>query len=222
MPFVIGGLMAASAIAGGIGSAGQNKAQAIQAQMQQDQQNFLGKMQNEAQNRNILRQWEAQYHANKALERGALTQAVAQSFYGRENYKNQTTLLSRETSKTNAAFLSKASASGISVNSASARAMLRNSMSDAAAQSRAMRIGYENQNRDIETNYRNILGQRNLNAPELQNFVAGKAIVADSSSSIMTTAMVTGLINGVSGGIGAYNQAGGNMSNTFSGKLLHL
>jgi hypothetical protein len=85
MPFIVGGLAAASSIMSGIGGASQSKANAIAARMQQDQQNFQNRWQNEAQNRNLLRQWEAQYFINKQIERGANQQLTMGKVYARDS-----------------------------------------------------------------------------------------------------------------------------------------
>ena len=213
--------MAASAIAGGIGSAGQNKAQAQAASMQQQQQNFQNRWQNEAQNRNILRQWEAQYHVNKQIEAAANKQLAVGKTYARDAYTNAASMLSKQTRQANSMFLGSVSARGVSLDSASARAVLRQSASEAALNSRNMRVNYENQLRDMETQSMNLLSQRNLNAPEQTALIEGRAVTVDSSSSILATSLITGLMSGASAGIGAYNQSGGSagFDKTLSGKL---
>jgi hypothetical protein len=219
MPFIVGGLVAASSIMSGISGAGQSKANAMAAQMQQDQQNFQNRWQNEAQNRNLLRQWESQYFLNKQIAETANRQRATGGYYTKEAYKNAASQMSNQTRQANSVFLASASASGLSLDSASTRALLRQSVQDEQKNSKNLRVNVENQMRDLETQYINMLSQRNLNAPEQQTLIDGKAVTVDSSSSIMMTGLITGLLGGTAAGVGAYNQAGGNMGNTVSGKV---
>lgn len=219
MPFLVGGLAAASGIMSALGGASNAKAQAMAAQLQQEQMNFQNKWQNEAQNRNLLRQWEAQYFVNRQIEQEANKQLAVGKVYARDAYVNGASALSKQTRQANSMFLGASSSRGISLDSASTRAILRQSAQEAESGSYNMRVNYENQMRDMETQYLNMLSQRNLNAPEQSTFIASKAVVADSSSSMLMTGIAAGLMSGASAGIGAYNQAGGNMANTAWGKL---
>lgn len=208
MPFIVGGLVAASSIMSGISGAGQSKANAMAAQMQQDQQNFQNRWQNEAQNRNLLRQWEAQQLYNKQLEASANRQLATGKYYAKESFKNASSIFSKQTRQTNDAFLGAVSSRGMSLDSASARALLRQSVQEANTISQTARVGFENQMRDMETSYTNLLASRNLNAPEQQALLTGKAVTVDSSSSMMMTGLVTGLLGGASAGISAYGEYG--------------
>lgn len=219
MPFIIGGIAAASGIMSAIGGASSSKAQAMAAQMQQQQQNFQNRWQNEAQNRNLLRQWEAQYFANKQIEATANKQLAYGKTYAREAFKNAASVMSKQTRQANSMFLGSVSARGLSVDSASARAMLRQTAQEAQQNSLNMRTNFENNLRDMETQYTNMLAQRNLNKPEQTTLIDGQAVTVDSSSSMLMTGIATGLMGGATSAIGAYNQAGGQMSKTFSGKL---
>jgi hypothetical protein len=206
MAFIaMGALTAATSIMQGIGGAGQNKAQAIAARMQQDQQNFNNRWQNEAQNRNILRAWEAQYHVNKGIERAADQTRATQEYYAKEAWKNTASQLSKQTRQANSAYLGSVSSRGMSLDSASARALLRQASSDAQTNSANLRTNYANQMRDIETQYQNMLNQRNRNAPEQVAFMETRGGTVDSSSSIMMTSVATGLLGGVGSGLTAAN-----------------
>lgn len=218
MPFIIGGLMAATSIMGSMSGASQNKAQATAAKMQQEQQNFNGRWQNEAQNRNLLRQWEAQYHMNNRIEEAANKTKSSQKFYAAETYKNQSSALSKQTRQTTETFLGTVASRGISTDSASARAMLRQATEQSQINSQMLRTNYSNQQRDIETQYQNILSQRNLNNVEQQAFVEGRTTVVDSSSQMMMTGIATGLMSGAAAGIGAYGKTG--LKGTVSGNML--
>lgn len=220
MPFIIGGMMAASAIAGGIGSAAQNKAQAAAARMQVAQENFQNRWQNEAANRNLLRQWEATYHANKQIELAANRERASNNYYLREEYKNATSVLSRNTRQLTDSFLATASSRGMGLDSASARALLRQATEQSRESSANLRLNTENRKRDIITQYENRLAQRNLNAPEQRAFIESRATTVDSSSTIMASALAQGIFGGVGAGVGAYNESG--LSGTLSGRLFNV
>jgi hypothetical protein len=204
---IAGGLAAGSGILSAQSGAAQADAQAMAQQMQQDQQNFQNRWNNEAQNRNILRQWQAQYHTNRQLERSSLQQAVAAQYYGTKAYQNATSELSKKTRQVTDQALASASSSGISLDSASVRATLRQAATEAQRMSKAMRVNYMNTMQDISTQRQNILGQRNLAAPELMVVMETTGGIVNSSSNIMATGFATGLMSGVSAGMSAYRAA---------------
>lgn len=210
MPLVIGGLAAASGIMSAISGSGQAKAQAIAAEMQQRQANFQAKWQNDAQNRNLLRQWQAQTEANKQIEAGANKALVRGSLYSREVFANQASTMSKNTRATTAQFLGAVSSRGMSVDSASARAVLRQAVENERQNSAILRTNWENQQVDLKQQYDNMLAQRNLNKPEQQTLLQGKAVVVDNSSSMLMTGLATAVMGGASAGIGAYRQYGSN------------
>ena len=203
MPFSIGGLMAATSIMGSIGGASQNKAQAMAAQMQQDQQNFNGRWQNESANRNLLRQWEAQYHVNKGIEKVANKTAATQKFYAKEMFNNTASQLSKQTKSTTDMFLGSVASMGISQDSASARAVLRQTAINAQKNSANLRANYQNQVQDIESQYENMLSQRRLGSAEQTTFMDTNGGIVDSSSSMLMTGVATGIMSGVAGGMTA-------------------
>ena len=208
MPFIIGGLAAASGIMSAIGGSGQAKAQAIAAEMQQQEENFQAKWQNEAQNRNLLRQWQAQMEANKQIEASANKAFVTGSMYSRQLFANQASTMSKNTRATTAQFLGAVSSRGMSVDSASARAVLRQAAENEQQNSQILRTNWENQRTDLKQQYNNMLAQRNLNKPEQQAVVQGNATFVDSSSAMLMSGLATSALGGASAGIGAYRQYG--------------
>lgn len=208
MPLVIGGLAAASGIMSAISGSGQAKAQAMAAEMQQRQQNFQNKWQNDAQNRNLLRQWQAQMEANKQIEAGANKMLAQGSLYSRKVFANQASTMSKNTRATTAQFLGAVSSRGMSVDSASARAVLRQAVENEHQNSLILRTNWENQQVDLKQQYDNMLAQRNLNKPDQQTLLQGKAVVVDSSSSMLMTGIATAALGGVSAGVSAYRQFG--------------
>lgn len=210
MPFVIGGIAAASGIMSAISGSGQAKAQAIAAEMQQQEENFQARWQNEAQNRNLLRQWQAQMEANKQIETAANKAFVTGSIYSRQVFANQASTMSKNTRATTAQFLGAVSSKGMSVDSASARAVLRQATENEQQNSQILRTNWENQKIDLKQQYNNMLAQRNLNKPEQQALVQGNATFVDNSSAMLMTGLATSALGGASAGISAYRQYGAN------------
>lgn len=208
MPLIIGGMMAAAGIMSAIGGASKEKAQAMAAKAQQEQENFNRRWQNEANNRNALRQWEAQYHINKSIERSANKNLTLGKFYARKIYNNQASELSKQTRQANSAFLGSVSSRGFSLDSASARALMRQVAKDEQTNSENLKLNFSNQMRDLEQRYTQELGQRNLADPNQVDFIAQKAVVSDSSSSMLATGIASSLFAGASSGVGAYRQFG--------------
>ena len=115
-------------------------------------------------------------------------------------------------------FLGSVASMGISQDSASARAVLRQTTLNAQKNSANLRTNYENQVQDIESQYENMLSQRRLGSAEQSTFMDTKGGIVDSSSSMLMTGIATGVMGGIAGGVGSYNQAGG-LKGTASGKL---
>ena len=204
MPFIIGGLAAASGIMSAIGGAGQAKAQALAQQMQQNQQNFQNRWANEAQNRNILRQWEAQYHLNKEIEKVANRSLTTNKFYAKKIYNNQASELSKQTRQANSAFMGMAGSKGISMDSASSRALMRQVARESQINSENLKLNFSNQMRDMENQYTQMLSQRKLGAPEQVTFMEQRGAIVDSSSSMLATGIASSLLSGASAGYAAY------------------
>jgi len=190
MPVIMGGLALASGVMGAFGSAGSAKAQAIAQKMQQDQQNFENKLQNEAQNRNILRQWQAQQQLNIQLEKAANQQYATQSVYLRRNYQNTASLQSRQTKAATDSYLASMSARGISQDSASAKAMLRQAQRQSQLDSLAASASYEAGKRSLKAQEENILSQRVLGGPQQQVFIPTTGGIVDASASALTTGLI--------------------------------
>jgi hypothetical protein len=204
---IVGGLTAGAGMLSSQSAASQADAQAQAQQMQQDQQNFQNRWGNETQNRNILRQWQAQYHTNRQLERSSLQQEVAAQYYGTKAYQNATSELSKKTRQVTDQALSSASSSGVALDSASVRATLRQAATEAQRMSKAMRVNYMNAMQDISIQRANVLGQRNLAAPEQMVVMETTGGIVNSSSNIMATGFATSMMSGLSSGIGAYRAA---------------
>ena len=204
MPFIMGGMALMSGVMGAIGGSGEAAAAAMQAKMQQENQNFQNKWQNEASNRNLLRQWQAQQQANIQIEKGANKAFVTQQIYSKKEYQNQTSMMSKQTRQTTDGFLAAVSQRGMSLDSASARSVLRQVANEAKINSEAVRVSYNNQQRDIGTGYQNMLSKMNLGNPEQASFMPSTGGIVDSSSSVLMTGIATSAFGAASAGYGAH------------------
>jgi hypothetical protein len=201
---IIGAAAAGTGILSGIGGASSAKANAMAQEMQQRQQNFNNQWQLQAQNRNNLRAWQQQLMMNMQIEKEGRRQKALGEFYAKENYRNTTGAASRQTKAATDAFLSSVSARGLSLDSASAKAMVRMTSEQAQGQSLGDRVGYQNQLRDMATQYQNILGQRKTGGPALDVYLPTTGGIADNSSAILATGIASGVLSGIGAGVGAY------------------
>jgi hypothetical protein len=80
-------------------------------------------------------------------------------------------------------------------------------MGEAQRMSKAMRVNYMNAMQDISIQRANVLGQRNLAAPEQMVVMETTGGIVNSSSNIMATGFATSMMSGLSSGIGAYRAA---------------
>lgn len=206
--FVMGGLALASGVMGAMGGASQAKAQAMQQQMQQDNANFQNKWQNEAANRNMLRQYGGQLQINAQIEAAANLTKTQQAIYGKAAWNNAASQLSKQTNSTTANFLGAMSARGVSLDSASVRSMVRQTAAAAQVNNANMRVSFANQGRDIDTSYQNMLAKRNLGVPEQQSFMPTRGGIVDNSSSMLSTGIATSVLNAAGAAYSANKQWG--------------
>jgi len=202
----MGGMALMSGVMGAIGGAGQADAAAMAAEMQQRNQNFQNKWQNEASNRNLLRQWQAQQQANIQIEKGANKSLVSQQIYSKKEYQNQTSMMSKQTRQTTDGFLAAVSQRGMSLDSASARSVLRQVANESQINSEAVRLSFNNQQRDLDTGYKNMLSKMNLGNPEQASFMPSTGGIVNSSSSVLMTGIATSAFGAVGAGYGAHQQ----------------
>lgn len=215
MPLILGALAVGSGVIGAFGSAGQAKAQAAAQELQQRQANFQNQWQNEAANRNLMRQWRAQLAANVQIEKAANEFISRQNYYSKEQYNNVSSELSRQTKQVTDSFLSTASARGMNINSATAKAMLRKATEDSRKSSENLKVNYQNQLRDLENQYGEILNKRVLGDPNQTVFLPTTGGIVDSSSNMLMTGLATSLLSGASATIGAARQQGGSFKPSF-------
>ena len=208
----VGGGMAAlgmaSSFMGSMGANQQAAAAAKQQQMAKENAEFQRQWTVDANNRNILKNNLAKAIANRQLETLAITERGIAEVYGKMGFDNAKSQYSKQTSQINSALLSSVSSRGMSSSSGTARALLRQNMSNAHTNMLNLRITQTNKNRDIVTAYNNTLAKRDFNYTELQTFLAGdtSSVNAQTSTGMMfAQAGITGLTAGIQG----YAMAGG-------------
>ena len=206
--FIMGGLALASGVMGAMGASSQAKADAMAQQMQQQNANFQNKWQNEAANRNMLRQYGGQLQVNAQIEAAANLSKVQQGIYGKAAWNNASSQLSKQTNTTTSSFLGAMSARGISLDSANVRSMVRQTAAAAQANNANMRVSFANQGRDIDTSYQNMLAKRNLGVPEQQTFMPSRGGIVDNSSSMLSTGIATSVLNAAGAAYSANKQYG--------------
>lgn len=208
----VGGGMAAlgmaSSFMGSMGANQQAAAAAKQQQMAKENAEFQRRWTVDANNRNILKNNLAKAIANRQLETLAITERGIAEVYGKMGFDNAKSQYSKQTSQINSALLSSVSSRGMSSSSGTARALLRQNISNAHTNMLNLRITQTNKNRDIVTAYNNTLAKRDFNYTELQTFLAGDTSLVNAQTStgmMIAQAGITGLTAGLQG----YSMAGG-------------
>lgn len=206
---VLGGLALAQGIFSGIMGSSQAEAQAIAQQLQAQNANFQNKWKSDAENRNMLRQLEAQEKANIQIEKLATQERAANEFAARQSYLNSRSVLSKQTQQTNDMFLSGVSSRNISSDSASVKALLRQNTQTAQNNMSMIRTNYGSAMQDIEAQYKNRLAQRNNGFVSQRAFIPQAEMSVNSSSSALMSGIASGVFGAASAGFAADLEYGG-------------
>jgi len=208
--FIMGGLALASGVMGAFGASSQAKAQAAAQEIQQRNANFRAQWENEAQNRNLMRQFQSALETNRAIERGATKERAMAELYLDKTFSNQKSTLSKQTAESTATFNSVMRGRGITGTSGTARALMRQNMEALGANMTALRLNYRNAYKDIESQQVARLAQRvDTSWPQQITFIPNKQPIMDASSSALTTGLISAAISGAATGYAANLQWGG-------------
>lgn len=214
VPLIMGGMALAQGIFGAFAGASKAKAEAMQQEIQQRNENFRAQWQNEASNRNQMRQFQAALERNRAIELGATRERAMAELYLDRSFTNQKSTLSKQTAQTTASFNSTMAGRGMGTQSGTARALMRQNMEALGANMLALKTNYKNAYRDIESQQAARLGQRaDTSWPQQTTFIPNKQPIIDSSSSALTTGLISAAMGGAAAGYSAqlqYGWGGGN------------
>ena len=205
----MGGMALASGVMGALGASSQADAAAQAAEIQQRNANFQNQWQKATQDRNVMREFQANLERSAQIEKGAATERALAEYYLDKSFSNQKSTLSKQTSQVNAQFISSMTARGITANSGTARAMLRQNIEALGSNMVALKLNHRSAYQDIITQQQTRLGQRgNAFAPDLGVFIPSKGGIANNSSSALTTGLIQAGLQGASVGIQAQIQYG--------------
>ena len=219
----MGAMALGSGIMGALGSASQADAAAKAAEIQQRNANFQNQWAKATQDRNVMREFQANLQRSTQIEKGAATERALAEYYLDKSFSNQKSTLSKQTSQVNAQFISSMTSRGITANSGTARAMLRQNIEALGSNMVALKLNHRSAYQDIITQQQTRLGQRgNAFAPDLGVFIPSKGGIANNSSTALTTGLIQAGLQGASVGIqaglqyatkpGATPSSGGGMS----------
>jgi hypothetical protein len=219
VPLILGGMALAQGIMGAFAGASEAKAKAMSAEIQQRNENFRAQWQNEANNRNQMRQFQAALERNRAIELGATRERALAELYLDRSFSNQKSTLSKQTAQASAAFNSTMTGRGMGSQSGTARALMRQNMEALGANMLALKTNYKNAYRDIESQQAARLSQRaDTSWPQQTTFIPNKQPIIDSSSSALTTGLISAGLGGAAAGYSAqlsygWGGGGGGMGN---------
>jgi len=201
MGVVIGGLALAAGVMGAVGASSAAAAQAKAQEIAQQQANFKAQWAHDAEQRNFLRQFQANLERNFMIERGANKDRALSEMYLDKSFDNQKGTLSKQTAITNAQFMNAASNRSVSSSSGTARALLRQNMSAVSANMVALKLNYRQAYKDIENQQNQKLSQRQFSFQEQSVFLPTTGGIADSSASALTTGLISAGLQGAGAGI---------------------
>lgn len=205
----MGGMALASGVMGALGASSQADAQAKAAEIQQRNANFQNQWQKATQDRNVMREFQANLERSTQIEKGAATERALAEYYLDKSFSNQKSTLSKQTSQVNAQFISSMTSRGITASSGTARAMLRQNIEALGSNMVALKLNHRSAYQDIITQQQTRLGQRgNAFAPDLGVFIPSKGGIANNSSTALTTGLIQAGLQGASVGIQAQMQYG--------------
>ena len=217
----LGGLALGQGVMGAFGASSQASAQYQAQQLAQQQANFRNQWAMAAEQRNQMRQFQANLERNALIERGANTDRAMAELYLDKNFMNAKGTLSKQTAQTNAQFLGTMQARGMGSTSGTARALMRQNMSAVTANMLALKTNYRQSYKDIENQQNQKLSQRQFSFQEQAVFLPTTGGISDTSSSALTTGLISAGIQGISAGYSANLQygsggggGGGNSSRT--------
>ena len=195
MPFVTGGMMAASAIMGGMQASSQAKAQ----QAQQEWAEFEKKMSIQKQNRATAKKNALQWQQNKFIAQAANKSRAERDYFLRVNYSNETGEFSRNMTATNDKLLGYLHSKN--VRGQTAKQLMRQSLESAKKASVNGRLSYENQLRSSSRKQEADLSRRTFAYNDSIQYMPGLQM-PDQSGGIMATAIGQGILQG---GMAAYS-----------------
>lgn len=208
--FIMGGLALASGVMGAFGQSSQAKAQAMAAEIQQRNANFQNQWQKQAQDRNTMRQFQANLERNTQIEKAANKERALAELYLDKSFNNQKSTLSKQTAQVNAQFLAATTGRGITPTSGTARALFRQNIEALGNNMVALKLNHRSAYQDIVTQQQARLAQRASSiAPDLGVFIPAKGGIPDNSSAALTTGLIQAGLSGAAAGINAQLQYGG-------------
>ena len=201
MGVVLGGLALAAGVMGAFGASSAAAAQAKAQEIAQQQANFKAQWAHDADQRNFLRQFQANLERNALIESGANKDRALAEMYLDTSFDNNKGTLSKQTSVTNAQFMNSVNNRSVSSSSGTARALLRQNMSAVSANMVALRLNYKQAYKDIENQQNQKLNQRQFSFQEQSVFLPTTGGIADSSASALTTGLISAGLQGAGAGI---------------------
>jgi hypothetical protein len=187
----MGGMALASGIMGAFGASSQASAQAQAAEIQQRNQNFQNEWKKAAQDRNIMRQFQATLERNAQIEKSANRERAMSEMYLDKGFSNQKSTLSKQTAEVNSQFISAMNGRNINQNSGTARALLRQNMEALGNNMAALKLNYRSAYNDIVTQQQaRLAGRASSIGPTLDIYLPATGGIADTSSSALTTGLI--------------------------------
>ena len=200
----LGGIGLAGGVFSGIMGSQQASADRAAQIAQIQYQNMMRGMEVDRKNIQRLEKWGAKFKQAKLQAVAAGARAGQKKFYLRETLSKQANQVGNQTSKINAAVLSKSSGKGLSASSGTVRAIMRQNAKYAAESNSAMITNFKKQMVNVDKELAGSISSAQFLQPGLDTFYAASTdFIPDHSGSILANSIVSGTVSGVSAGISA-------------------
>jgi hypothetical protein len=199
----LGAVMAGTAIMGSIMGGQQQVAQQHAARRQHEEQEFQRSMDNQIQNRRVARANAAKWLNNEKIGEAANETRAEQEFWMRYNFENANGDFSRQFNNINNKITHTLLTKKGNLSGGTAQAILRQSLNQAKKGHLNRSVNYENAMISSERKHTANLNKRDFGYADQVKFIPGQ-LHQVSDSSIMSSALTAGIIQGIGAGAGGF------------------
>ena len=199
----MGAVGAGTAIFGSIMQGKQQVAQQHAARRQHEEQEFQRKMNNQIQNRQVAKSNASKWMNNEKLAESANLTRAEQEFWMRYNFENASGDFSSQFNTINNRITNNLISKKGNLSGGTAQAILRQSLAQAKKGHLTRTVNYENAMISSERSQASALNKRDFGYSDQVKFIPGQ-LHQISDSSLMSSALTSGIVQGVGAGLSGY------------------
>jgi hypothetical protein len=192
--------MGAMSLMGALSQGEQQKQQNAMQRAQHAEKEYNRQLNNQIKNRNIAKANAAKWMQNIKIGEAASRARGEQEFWLKYNFDNASGQFSRQYQKVNSSIQTSLRQRNINPNSGTAQSILRQTLNTAKTGMTSRGVQFSNSLVSAERQQQQMLAKRDFGYQGQEKFIPGQ-LFQQSDSSIMQTALVSGVISGVSTGM---------------------